>query len=240
MAHLKRLPAPSNWPLSRKGKKWTMKTSPGTHKIGASIPLLLVVRDLLGYARTNREAKRIINEGKICVDKEVRKDEKFPLGLMDILEIPDLGKQWIIQMDPKGALTLMELSEKGSKYKLCRIEDKRLVRGGDLQLNLHDGRNLLLKKGHESEGVYKTKDTLLVDLKKSAIKTHLPFQKGGLAYITGGAHRSAIATIEEIRVVRSPEPNVVTLASGEKRFETIAEYVFPIGEEKCVIPEMMK
>jgi small subunit ribosomal protein S4e len=238
MGHLKRLPAPSSWTLSRKGKKWTVKTSPGPHKLGASIPLLLAVRDLLGYARTNREARRIINEGKIYVDKKVRKDGKFPLGLMDILEIPAVGKRWILGMDSKGTLALKELSEKSSKYKLCRIEDKRMVRGGHLQLNLHDGRNLLLKKG--DVGVYKTKDALLIDLKKNAIKKHLTFREGSLAYVTGGAHRSAVATIEEIRVVRSPEPNVVLLSSGEKRFQTIAEYVFPIGEKKCVIPELVK
>ena len=42
--HLKRLPAPVNWPIHRKEFRWVVKSRPGPHPLDRSLPLLLVVR----------------------------------------------------------------------------------------------------------------------------------------------------------------------------------------------------
>lgn len=236
--HLKRLAAPRAWKLGRKEATWTAKPAPGPHGVRESLPLLLVVRDILKYAATNREAKRILNEGKITVDKKVRKAAKFPVGLMDILEVPTVKARRIMLIDEKGKLALREISEESAKAKLCRIQNKTLVKGGAIQLNLHDGRNILLKK--EEAGAYKAKDTILLDLESGAIKARIPFKVGALAFITGGAHKAKVAKIEEIHVLRSPEPNVVTLGTDEGKFQTVQDYVFPVGEGEPAIPEFKR
>ncbi len=235
--HLKRLAAPRSWRIGRKEKKFAVKPAPGPHKIEEAIPLLLVVRDILGYAKTGREAKKIIGEGKIVVDKKIRRDLKFPVGLMDLVEIPTTNERWIVLLDKKGKLTLKNISENSSKYKLCKIVNKTVVRGGDVQLNLHDGRNLLVKKEKDE---YKTKDTLLLDLEKNAVKKHLHFKEENLAFITGGKHKSSVGRIEEIKKTRSPEPNIVVLSKDEEKFQTVEDYVFVIGEKKAAVPEVAK
>jgi small subunit ribosomal protein S4e len=235
--HLKRLAAPKTWRLPRKERKWTVKTAPGPHPTHKSLPLLLVVRDFLGHARTGREAKRIIKEGKILVDKRVRKDHKFPVGLMDIIEIPAVKGRWIVLFDSRGKIRLVKSTIKGAKHKLCRIMDKTMVRGGKIQLNLHDGRNILV--GPEEDG-YKPKDTILLDLKKNKIVGHLPFKEGNKALITGGKHVSRIAEIKEYKVRRSPEPNRVVLEDEDGVFETIEDYVFVVGDDKLAVREVAK
>lgn len=237
MSHLKRLAAPKSWRIGRKEKKFVVKPVPGPHKIEESIPLLLVVRDILGYAKTSREAKKIINEGKIVVDKKIRRDLKFPVGLMDIIEIPTTNERWIVLLDGKGKLTLKNISENSSKYKLCKIVNKTVVKGDSIQLNLHDGRNFLVEKEKDE---YKTKDALLLDLEKNAIKKHLHFREGSFALITGGKHKSEIGRIEEIKKTRSPEPNIVVLSKDNEKFQTVEDYVFVIGEKKIAIPEVAK
>ncbi len=235
--HLKRLAAPKAWRLPRKERKWTVKTSPGPHRTDKSLPLLLVVRDFLGHGKTSREAKRIIKEGKILVDKRVRKDHKFPVGLMDIVEIPDVKERWLVLFDSKGKIKLNKLTIKGAKHKLCRIMDKTMVRGGKIQLNLHDGRNILVDP--EKDG-YKTKDTILLDLKKNKIVGHLPFKEGSKALITGGKHISRVAEIKEYRVKRGSESNIVVLEDDDGVFETIEDYVFVVGDDKLAVREVAK
>lgn len=241
--HLKRLNAPKSWKIPRKKNVWVAKPRPGPHALEESLPLLLVVRDYLGLADTTREAKRIINEGKILVDKKVRKDHRFPVGLMDIIEIPDAKERRIVLFDEKGKIILKKLAKKNTNTKLCRIEDKTLLRGGNVQLNLHDGTNILLNvKNPKSpkEDVYKTKDTLLIDLKTGKISSHIQYKKGSIALVTGGTHRASVAKIDDIKTMEGPQSNTVTLSVDKEKFQTTEEYVFVIGEKEPVLPEVAK
>ncbi len=237
--HLKRLAAPRSWKLPRKEKKFAVRPAPGPHGSGASMPLSLVIRDLLGYAKTAHEAKWILNERKVLVDGKVRTDRRFPVGLMDIIQIPALEKAWMVLIDNRGKLVLTEMPPSKANAKLCKIVDKSLVNGGGVQLNLHDGRNILIKvkdPKKPKEDVYKTKDTVVLDPVKNDIKKTIAFEKGNLALITGGSHIGRIAKIDSYKVLRSPQPNTVTLATDSEKFETLEDYVFVVGEKKAIIP----
>jgi len=236
--HIKRLAAPRTWKIKRKESKFVVKPRPGPHSIEESLPLLIIVRDLLGYAKNAREAKKVIKEGKILVDGRVRRDHKFPVGLMDIIEIPSANDYRIVIFDKRGKLVLEKIGKKNAKYKLCKIKDKSFVKGGDLQLHLHDGRNLLIRVKDPCsprEDVYKTKDTIVLNLENNKIKAHFKYDVGSLAYITGGSHVGEVAKIKEIKITRSSMPNVVTL-ENEEEFETIEDYIFVIGEKEPYLP----
>ncbi len=241
--HLKRLNAPKSWKIPRKRNVWVVKPRSGPHGLAESLPLLLVVRDYLDLAENAREAKRIINEGNILVDKKVRTDYRFPVGLMDVIEIPEAKMRMIVLLDEKGNLVLKKLSKKNTNTKLCKITGKTVVNGGNVQLNLHDGKNIFVKvKNPKSpkEDVYKTRDTLLIDLKTGKISGHVPYKKGNIALITGGSHRASVAKIDDIRTLNSPQPNVVSLSADRKKFRSIEDYVFVIGEKEPIIPEVAK
>ncbi|WP_456474532.1 30S ribosomal protein S4e [Candidatus Pyrohabitans sp.] len=240
--HAKRLTAPKAVKVPRRESKFIVKPRAGPHPLERSMALLIVVRDMLGYAKNSREAKKIIKAGKVQVDGKPRKDHKFPVGLMDIITIPEANVYKVVLFDRKGRLVLRDIAKSRAGAKLCRINDKTVVRGGHIQLNLHDGRNVLLRVKDATkpeEDVYSTKDTLLITLKKGNIKKHVPYKEGNLAYIIGGSHMGEVARIKEIKQVRSPQPNVVVLTGDDGEFETIEDYVFVVGENKPLLPEVL-
>ncbi|MBW2977059.1 30S ribosomal protein S4e, partial [Candidatus Woesearchaeota archaeon] len=51
--HLKRNFAPRNWKIKKKGMKFVTKPSPGPHKMNMSLPLNVIMRDILNCAKTN-------------------------------------------------------------------------------------------------------------------------------------------------------------------------------------------
>lgn len=225
MAHLKRLKAPKTWRIERKIAKWAVKPMPGPHAADRSVPLLLIVRDYLRLADNAREAKKIIARREILIDGRAIRYYKFPCGFMDVISIPKMDEHYRLLFDARGYLRLVKIDEEKAKWKLCRIENKTMVKGAKIQLNLHDGRNIL--DGNE----YKTGDVLKISVPEQEILDTIPMQKGVLAMIIGGKHAGEIEEIEKVIVTRSPLPNIVKL----KRFSTIKPYVFPIGKDKPLV-----
>ena len=227
--HLKRLAAPRAVTLHRKEKTWTIKSSPGPHPLEKSIPLGLIVRDYLGLCDTYKETKRVATSGDILVDGVKRKNHKFPCGLMDVVSIPKLKKNFRILFDRNGKLALVPISTKDAEWKLCRIENKTIVKGNRIQLNLHDGKNKLVKKDE-----YKTGDVLKISFKDNKISDVFKFDKGNVSMIIGGSHIGQIASIDGIQVASSSKPNLAKM-KGVKEFSTLSDYIFPIGKTKPTI-----
>lgn len=227
--HLKRLAAPRMMKLHRKEHTWTIRSAPGPHPFEKAIPLGLLVRDYIGLCDTYHEAKRIISNGNVLVDGVKRKDYKFPCGLMDVISIPITQKNYRILFDRNGKLVLVPIEDIDAGWTLHRIENKTIIRGKKVQLNLHDGRNNLVEKDE-----YKTGDVLKISFADNKISDVYPFGKGTVAMIIGGSHIGEIASIEELQIVPSSKPNLVILKS-DKEFSTIANHVFPIGKTKPAI-----
>lgn len=238
--HQKRIAAPRSRRIERKTAYWTVKTRPGPHPGDRSVPLLLLVRDVLKLADNSREAKRALNEGNIIVNGRVRKDHKFPVGVFDVLSIPVLKTNYTALLDKKGKLSLVKMAKKEASRKLCRVNDKRMLKEGTIQLNLHDGGNIL--PGEKLGEQIKTHDSLLISLSDNKILQHFAYKEGSKAMVIGGKHSAQTGEIEEIRTVRSPESNVVKIkpaANGDAdagSFETIDDYVFVVGEKKIEVP----
>lgn len=227
--HLKRYKAPKHWPIHPKENKWTVKPNAGPHTIEESLPLLLVVRDILGVADNSREAKRIINNGDILVDGRIRKDYKYPVGFMDVIEIPKTESVYRVLPDEKGRLILHPIPEENREFKLCKITDKTTIKGGKTQLNLHDGRCHLDDK-------YKVGDVIILKVPDQEVKGVINFEEGTIGLITGGKHTGEIGRIKEINITRSSMPNTVEMETEDKKvFLTLKDYVFVIGKEEPVI-----
>jgi small subunit ribosomal protein S4e len=227
--HLKRLNAPRALRIHRKEKTWTVKSSPGPHPLEKSIPLGLFVRDYLNLVDNLREAKKIISDGEVLVDGIKRKSHKFPCGLMDVISIPKTKNDYRVLFNNRGKLTLVPTSSKDATWKLCRIENKTIVNGNKIQLNFHDGRNILIKKDE-----YKTGDVLKINFKDKKISETYKFEKGAVSLIIGGSHIGEVANIEDIAIISSSKSNL-TKMKGKSDFSTLQEYVFPIGKTNPVI-----
>lgn len=226
--HLKRYKAPKSWPIHPKEDTWTVKPSAGSHSINDSIPLTLVIRDVLKLADNAREAKRIINSGNILVNGIVVKDYKFPVGFMDVLNIPKTGESYRVLLDRKARLQLKLIED--SSAKLSKIVNKTTIKGGKTQLNLHDGRNILV------EDEYKVGDVLKINVPSQEIVESYPFAEESTVLVTGGKHTGEIGTVKEIIINDSSKPNTVIIENASKdQFLTLKDYAFVVGNDEPVI-----
>ena len=219
--HQRRMASPTSWPVERKTHAWVVGANAGSHSKETGIPLLVVVRDLLKIANSSKEAKRIINEGSILVDGKTRKDYKYIAGLFDIISLPALNEHYRVLLDHNNRFKLFK--ESADVKKLCRINDKTIMRKGAVQLNLHDGSNII------ATNEFRTFDTLMLSIPDRKIARHIPYRPGNLALIVGGEHSGEKGKIKQIRKVRGSGTNMVVL-SNDKEFETIEDYVFVVGE----------
>lgn len=237
--HLKRLPAPAFWPIHVKEAQWVSRPNPGPHKKDLSFPIILILREMLGLARTRKEGLRILTEGHIKVDGVIQRDDKYPVGLMDVVEIPTVKKAFRILPKPKKKLGLHLINEEEKEFKLCKIMNKTSVKGGNLQLNLHDGRNILIRVAdskHPVEDVYKTRDVLKIKIPGSEILEHLNLEEGIISIVENGKNVGRWGKIVEVEERFDSTRSIVTLedSQGEK-FKTTLAYVFPIGRDESWI-----
>ncbi len=219
MVHTKRIAAGHG-----KKPKWVI-TPRGPHPKKESIPLMMVVRDMLGHAKTAREAERIISNALITVDKKPVMDPNQGVGLMDVIEIPKIKEYYRVMPSRKG-LYLKEIDKKESDIKLCRIRNKSLVSGGKTQLNLHDGSNILVK-----EDKYKTRDTIVLKLPQREIIDSIEFKKGNMAVIVHGRHSGQAGKISEILEGSKLHKSLTKVES----IQTRTDYLFMIGGKKAII-----
>lgn len=234
--HLKREVSPAFWPIHRKKFVWALKPSPGPHPIEQCIPLGIIVRDLLGFAETMKEAKKIIAQGKILVDGRVRRDEHFPVGLMDVISIHEINTNYRVLPCEKG-LTLNEIDVEEARYKICRIENKTVVDGGHIQLNLHDGRNILIRSedpGNLAGNIYRTLDTLKISLPEQEILEHLKLGLGMMAIIVNGENIGKYGIIKAIEAQKGQKRRRSLIAietNNGVTYQTILDYVFVVGDK---------
>jgi len=237
---LKRKPAPKIWPIHRKEFVWTVKPVPGPHSLEKCLPLTIVLREILGFAKTRREAKIIASQGKVYVDGRVRREDKFPVGLMDVVSFPDIDKHFRVLPSHKG-LILHPISKEETTFKLCRIENKTTVKNGHIQLNLHDGSNVLIKVAdpkNPQEDVYETFDTVQLSLPDRQIIGHIKMKEKDFVLVTGGKNMGKYGRIVDIEEAKGKKrKDAIVTIEDEKgnRSQTILDFVFAIGEEQPLI-----
>lgn len=237
-ARLKRKPAPRFWPIHRKEDSWVMKPSSGPHDLQNCLPMALVLRDILGVAATRKEAQTLLHQGKVVVDGKILRKDDFPVGLMDIISLHDANKYYRIMPSHKG-LSLSPISKEETNSKLCRIDDKMTVPGG-VQLNLHDGSNLLIKVADPKkpqEDIYNTFDILKLSLPSKEVVGCIQLKEGNSAVITGGKNigvKGKIIQIEKTENKKRKNALVVIEDEKGKHFQTILDFVFSLGENQPV------
>ncbi|MEM2103391.1 MAG: 30S ribosomal protein S4e [Candidatus Bathyarchaeia archaeon] len=237
---LKRKPAPRFWPIHRKEFVWTVKPTCGPHSVESCLPLTIILREILQVAKSGKEAKIIASHGKVYVDGRVRRDEKFPVGLMDVVSLREAGRHFRILPFHKG-LTLHEIKGEEAEFKLCRVEDKTTVKNGWVQLHLHDGSNVLVKVADSKnpvEDIYSTFDTVKLSLPDRQIVGHVKLKQNCYALITGGKNIGKHGKILEIEEAKGKKRKdaIVTIEDGKgNRYQTVLNFVFAIGEEHPLI-----
>jgi len=202
--HMKRSAAPAFWKISRKEGQFVMKPSPGPHPINESYSLATLLRDVLKVVKTMRDAQSAINSDKIIVDGVVRRDGKFPVGLMDVIKIPSMDKTFRL-LPVKGSM-LYPVAVKGSmlypvvvdsesaKMKLCKVKSKVKARGNMFSYGLHDGRTIVSK---EDIGI-NVDDSLLISIPDGKIVSKVKMEKGSLVIFLRGKATGKLGVANKI------------------------------------------
>ncbi len=223
--HEHRIASPKRYPILKKESHYVVKLGPGAHSKENGLPLLLVLRDLLKISKTKKETEKVLNSRKVMIDKRVIRDVKFPVGLMDTISVS--GDNYRFIFNTNGDVNLLNIDDKNASIKLCKIKDKRMVKGGKIQLNMHDGRNILVENNEYNPG-----DSLLISLPDQKVKKHFPCEEGVLVYITDGKHIGETAKISKFVELSGSNPDKVILKIGDNEFETLKKYIFVIGKTK--------
>jgi len=237
---LKRKPAPKFWPIHRKEFVWVVKPSPGPHSLKNCLPLAIVLRDILGFAKTRKEAKKIVSQGKVYVDGKVRREDTFPVGLMDVISIPEIGKSFRVLPSSKG-LILHPIDKEEVNFKLCRIENKTLVKNGHIQLNLHDGSNLLVKTEDPKTpqgNMYNPLNTVKISLPEKQILEYINLKEKNFAIITGGKNIGKYGKIIELEKTKGKKRRKILVTIEDEKgeqYQTVLNFVFAIGETQPLI-----
>jgi small subunit ribosomal protein S4e len=192
------------------------------------MPVSLVIRDVLMLAKTTREVRFILHNELAKIDGRIVKDTRRGVGLMDVLSLGDVHYRCV--MDHNGRLRYNVISADESTWKICRIEGKTTIKGGQTQLNLHDGRNIIV----EDPAEYNTGDSLKLGLPEQNIVEHIRFGEGTRCYLIGGGHVGSTADVKEYIVKRSSMPNEVQFDG----FGTVTRNVFAIGDAKIPLTEV--
>ena len=216
MAHLKRQKVPKKWPIGRKGNKYVVR---GNSSIEKGIPVLIILRDMLKITQTRKEAKRVIREEKVLLNGKRIKDEKNTAELFDIITIVPAKGNYKVWLTDMGKFTLEKIKDNEAGYKISKIINKRLVKGGKLQLNLYDGRNII------SKDKKKINDSLVIDLKNRKIERDLPLKEKAKVLVFGGKHSGAKGSIEKI----DEKNKSVSLKVNDKKINVLIKHLMVTG-----------
>jgi small subunit ribosomal protein S4e len=110
------------------------------------------------------------------------------------------------------------------------LEGKTTIKGGKTQLNLHDGRNVIV----DDASAYSTNDALKLALPSQDILEHITFAEGTRCFLIGGVHVGTFADVREYIVKRSSMANEVQF----DEFGTTVDNVFAVGKADLPVTEV--
>lgn len=212
-------------PISRKGLKYVNHPGSGRHKHAQSMPLILLLRDILDIARDKREAKYLLSSGKILLEGRPVKDPSIPVGLMDIISIPEMKVAY--QLVVVHGHFMANPIPVGTDTKLCKIIGKKIIVGGKIQLALHDGRAYRIER---EEDRFSVGDTMKIKFPQQTLAGFLKLEKGAKCYVYSGKHAGKTGVLELVLERAGSAPADVQLKVDGAQIITRKDYVLAVDE----------
>lgn len=221
--HQARIALPRRLPVKgRKGNKWVSMPSPGPHPKRESVSLLVLLRDVLGIAKGAAEAKRVIKSGGVAVDGRVARNERHPVGLMDIVAVREAKKSFRMLITRSG---LSASGHEGAGAKLCRIVRKHTARGGKTVLTFHDGRNCI------GDDKLRVGDSVTFEFGSRKISAVHKLAPGARCLVVSGKHAGALAVLDAILERKGSMGNEAKMKGERGEFITALKYLFVVDDK---------
>lgn len=193
--HLTRAEVSRVMPLARKGTYYVAR--PLSYK-SSSVTVLMAVRDILHLGQTAREVKEMIKEKKLKINGRTVRDVRESLTLFSLFEA---DKRYQVTLLPTGRFVLEPTKQ---TTRIAKIINKRLAPAGKIQINLHDGTNVLSKEKAE------VGDSLELDAESKVVKV-LPLKTGAKVLVSAGRNVGATGTVEHMK------GSEITVSLGDRK-----------------------
>ncbi|KAI5166637.1 small subunit ribosomal protein S4e [Nematocida sp. AWRm79] len=193
--HLKRLNAPNSWILDKLGGTFAPRPRCGPHKLRECLPLCLIVRRKLSFAQNTKEVLHILNDRLVKVDGKVRKDPKYPAGVMDVVSFDKIHENYRLLYNVNKKFCLQPITKEEAKFKLCKVLSKRLEGRSILTLHTNDGRTIKY-----ADPSIKIGDSIKFDLESGEVQGFYSLEVGKTAYAFRGKNLGCVGIIREIKV----------------------------------------
>lgn len=174
--HQTRNSTPKIWRIERKGTKYVV-SSRYSQKL--SVPVLVVMREMLKIGKIRKEIEKVLDDKKVSVNGKQVYDIKYPVCLFDIIKIGEKNYRMIIK---NKKFDLEEIKGKESEQKIAKVIGKKSMKKNKIQVNFLDGRNCLSSEKLE------TGDSVLVNLKDNKIVKIIPAKKGSNVMFLSKSH----------------------------------------------------
>ncbi len=213
MTHQKRLSAPNHYPISRKDNTY-ISTVKGSRSKENAIPANVFLREVTGYAGTDKEAKKIVKNGDILRNREELRDVKQGIGVLDLVQLPKADESFRVLRDGKG----LDFVPTKDDRTAAKIKDKS-VEGDEFIYHLHNGENF------RSTTEYHTGSTLLLKDGEEEVK----LEEGAEVLVISGQHAGETAELEEINK-RGMNSDTGKVSENGTEFETKLENLVALGD----------
>jgi small subunit ribosomal protein S4e len=172
-------------------KKGTKYVAVASHNKNKSVPLIVVIRDILKLVKNKKELKSILNEKQIKINNKEIREINYPICLFDVLTLVN-GKSYRALLSKEKKMIFSEINEKESKTKVYKVESKKMLSKKQIQLNLSQGKNILSKEK------VNIGDSIILNLEDNKIIKVIAMEKGKHAYVTQGKHIGQQGKIDEL------------------------------------------
>lgn len=184
----------------------------------------------------NKEITKILKdkENEVKIDGKVRRNPKFPIGLMDVVTIPKTGDKFRVFYDERRRFTLLKIKDKELNHKLCKIVKVEIGANKIPYAVTHDARTIRFPDSNIHVG-----DTIQYNFENNTIEKHFTLAVGHKALVTMGNNLGRVGTIMSI-VKKLGNIAVITLKDEAGHvFNTRVGNVFVIGDNKvaCSLPK---
>ncbi len=225
-SHLKRIASPVSWKLSkRKGITFVVRPKPGRHPLEFSVPITIILREMLGYAETSKEVKLILQNEKIFVNGKEVKDHRFNCGIFDVIKIEKTGEKYMLSYDKKGKFILIPV--KGDEI-ISKVISKKIKAGEEYVIGLQNSYNI--KVTEKEFKTIKVGDSIRYNFKTCKFK-HVPFKEGTYVFVIRGKYVGECGKVKSITRYNGTAKDTVAI-EGDKEFVTAVDNCCAIGTTK--------
>lgn len=225
--HLKRTSMPNSWPVKKKNITFVTKPNAGSHKLKYVTPIVVLLREVLGYAQTAKDAKYIVYNEEILVNGKKVTDIKAAVGMFDILEIAKTSEKFVVIFNEVGRLKLVPTKDTTVTLKVAK---KTLSVGGKFQLNMMNGYNILVDA--KAFAAVKVNDSIVYDFSKKKVVKTLSLAEKAQVYLFDGKFKGQFATVKGFTLYNGLSKDLVILDVAGAEASTAKDYCYVIENMK--------